>query len=120
MIRLIEDVVPLFEEQIEAINQVELDSRATKQIRERHIELLSETLSYYEWQLEVLRAESPENAVEEIMKVEADIFGLKTEGDTDSTDMKGGGEIEKTKRELKKESDHYWDAYNIEDYKEEE
>jgi len=120
MIRLIEDVVPLFEEQIEAINQVELNYRATKKIRERHIELLSETLSYYEWQLEVLRAESPENELEEIMKEEADIFGLKTERDSDSYYMKGVGEIEKKKRELEKEIDHYWDAYNIGDYQEEE
>lgn len=39
MIQLIEeDVVPVFEEQIEAINQVKLKYRATKKIREQHIE----------------------------------------------------------------------------------
>src|SRR5690625_4277290 len=118
MIRLIENIVPQFEEQIEAINQVELKYRATKKIRELHIELLIETLSYYEWQLEVLHAESPENELEEIMKEEADIFGLKTERDSDSYYMKGVEEIEKKKREFEREADRYWDAYNIEDYME--
>lgn len=114
MIELIEgDAVPTFEEQIEGIKQVEL---TYKKIRELHIELLTETLSYYEWQPEVLHAESPQNELEEIMKEEADIFGLKTERDADSYYMKGLGEIEKKKREFERELDHYWDIYNVDDY----
>lgn len=63
---------------------------------------MTETLSYYEWQLEVLRAESPENELEEIMKEEADIFGLKTERDSDSYYMKRLWELEKKKENLRK------------------
>jgi len=60
----------------------------------------------------------PENELEEIMKEEEAIFGLKTVRDHDTRYMKGLGEIEKKKREFEKELDHYWDAYNIDKYME--
>lgn len=66
----------------------------------------------------MLHAESPENELEEIMKVEADIFGLKTDHDLDSDYMKGVAEINK-KREFEREADYYWDAYHIEEFIEE-
>jgi hypothetical protein len=50
-----------------------------------------------------ITSKSPENELEEIMKVEADIFGLKTERDSDSYYMKGIAKIEMKKRAFEPE-----------------
>lgn len=117
MIELIEeDFIPVMEKQIDDIDNMDLTYRATKKIRDLHLDMLTEGISYYEWQLEVLYDEAPEDELEEIMKEEEDPFGLKTERDHSTHYMKGIEEIEKKKREFEKELDHYWDAYNIGDY----
>ena len=120
MIRLIEDnVLPTFKDHVKEINEIELHYRSTKKVRELHIELINEAISYYEWQLEVLHAEAPKKELEEIMKEEEDIFGLKTERDTDTRYMKGLSKLDKKEKEFTRELDYYWDAYNIGEYMDE-
>jgi len=80
---------------------------------------MDEAISYYEWQLEVLHAEASKKELEEIMKEEEDIFGLKTERDSDTQFMKGLSEIEKKEREFTNKLDYYWDTYNIGKYMDE-
>jgi len=120
MIHLIEDnILPTFKDHKAEINQIELHYRSTKKVRELHNELMDEAISYYEWQLEVLHAEAPKKELEEIMKEEEDIFGLKTERDSDTQFMKGLSEIEKKEREFTNKLDYYWDTYNIGKYMDE-
>ncbi|HLR68194.1 MAG TPA: hypothetical protein VK105_13875 [Virgibacillus sp.] len=80
---------------------------------------MDEAISYYEWQLEVLHAEASKKELEEIMKEEEDIFGLKTERDSDTQFMKGLSETEKKEREFTNKLDYYWDTYNIGKYMDE-
>src|SRR5699024_3268365 len=80
-----EDIIPAFEAQLKALNQMELKYRAKKKIRKRYSDLLEEFLSFNERQLEVLKNESPQNELEAIMKPEIEgPFGSETERDGDS------------------------------------
>lgn len=116
-----EDIIPAFEAQLEALNQMELKYRATKKIRKRHIDLLEGFLSFNEWQLEVLKNESPQNELEEIMKPEIEgPFGSETERDGDSELVKRVTEIRKKEEYLETRIDRYWKSYHIDDYIEEE
>src|SRR5699024_10635278 len=115
-----EDIIPAFEAQLEALNQMELKYRATKKIRKRHTDLLEEFLSFNEWQLEVLKNESPQNELEEIMKPEIEgSFVSETERDGDSELMKRVTEIRKKEEYLESRIDRYCKLYHIDDYIEE-
>src|SRR5699024_9851750 len=116
-----EEIIPAFEAQLEALNQMELKYRATKKIRKRHIDLLEGFLSFNEWQLEVLKNESPQNELEEIMKLEIEgPFGYETERDGDIEHVKRVTEIRKKEEYLETRIDRYWMLYHIDDYIEEE
>src|SRR5699024_6367282 len=122
MARIIEeDMIPAFEAQLEALNQMELKYRATKKIRKRHIDVLAEFLSFNEWQLAVLKNESTQNELEEIMKPEIEgTFGSETKSDGDSELVKRVTEIRKKEEYLETRIDRYWKSYHIDDYIEEE
>src|SRR5699024_7091325 len=116
-----EDIIPAFEAQLEDLNQMELKYRATKKIRKRNIDLLEGFLSFNEWQLEVLKNESPQNELEEIMKPEIEgPFGSEIERDRDSEHVKYVTEIRKKKEYLETKKNHYWKLYHNDDYIEEE
>src|SRR5699024_5931533 len=116
-----EDIIPAFEAQLEALNQMELKYGATKKIRTRHIDLLEGFLSFNEWQLELWKNKSPHNELEEIMKPEIENpFGSETERDGDSELVKRSTEIRKKEEYLETRIDRYWKLYHIDDYIEEE
>lgn len=75
------------EEYIDEIQQIELKYRATNKLRDLHIELLNEFILFYEWQLDVLKNESPKNRRN------------RREG-----------------KIINKKVDYYWAVYNIENY----
>src|SRR5699024_7930220 len=96
-----EEIIPAFEAQLAVLNQMEMKYGATKKIRKRHIDLLEGFLSFNEWQLEVLKNESPQNELEEIMKPEIEgPFGSETERDGDSELVKRVTEIRKKEEYL--------------------
>src|SRR5699024_3899819 len=116
-----EDIIQAYETQLEALKQMELKYRATKKIRKRHIDLLEGFLSFNEWQLDVLKNESTQNELEEIMKPEIEgPFGSEIERDGDSELVKRVTEIRKKEEYLETRIDRYWKLYHIDDYIEEE